>query len=165
MFQNNLSTQVQSYGAGDVAIGLALADVNHDGKLDLVTSGFIFSEDTTFGQIGGNMLAVRMGDGLQLSDCYIAAAVRCAPPDNKPAPDEIVNCLPHLDAEIAALPRIRVVVGLGRIAFDAYLRLLATRGTVVSPRPAFAHGSVAALPDGRTLIGFDPLCLQDSRCS
>jgi len=99
------------------------------------------------------------GDGLRLRDAFIAAAVRCAPPDNKPRPDEIVNCLPHLDAEIAALPRIRVVVGLGRIAFDAYLRLLATRGVVVSPRPAFAHGSVAALPSGQTLIG----CYHPSR--
>jgi uracil-DNA glycosylase family 4 len=99
------------------------------------------------------------GDGLRLRDAFIAAAVRCAPPDNKPTPDEIVNCLPHLDAEIAALPRIRVVVGLGRIAFDAYLRLLATRGAMVSPRPAFAHGSVAALPNGQTLIG----CYHPSR--
>src|SRR5712664_3635914 len=54
-------------------------------------------------------------DGLKLHDTYIAAAVRCAPPDNKPTQDEISNCLPHLDAEVAALPRLRVVVALGRI--------------------------------------------------
>ena len=98
-------------------------------------------------------------DGLRLRDAFIAAAVRCAPPDNKPTPAEIVNCLPHLDAEIAALPRIRVVVALGRIAFEAYLRLLATRGIVISPRPVFGHGSVAPLPNGQTLIG----CYHPSR--
>ena len=63
-------------------------------------------------------------DGLTLRDAFIAAAVRCAPPDNKPTPEEIANCLPHLDAEIAALPRVRVVVALGKIGFDAYLQLL-----------------------------------------
>jgi uracil-DNA glycosylase len=95
----------------------------------------------------------RPDDGLQLKDAFIAAAVRCAPPDNKPTPDEIANCLPHLDAELDALPRVRIVVALGRIAFDAYLQLLTSRGLVVRPRPAFAHGSIASLPDGRTLIG------------
>ena len=55
-------------------------------------------------------------------DAYIVAAVRCAPPDNKPTPEEIARCLPHLEAELAALPRVRVVVALGRIAFDAYLQ-------------------------------------------
>jgi uracil-DNA glycosylase family 4 len=98
-------------------------------------------------------------DGLKLRDVFIAAAVRCAPPDNKPSPDEIVNCLPHLDAEVAALPRVRVVVALGRIAFDAYLRLLSTRGIVVKPKPIFAHASVAPLPDDQTLIG----CYHPSR--
>jgi uracil-DNA glycosylase family 4 len=98
-------------------------------------------------------------DGLQLRDAFIAAAVRCAPPDNKPTPDEIANCLPHLDAEIAALPRIRVVVALGKIGFDAYLRLLTGRGIVVKPRPQFAHGSIAMLPNGQTLIG----CYHPSR--
>ena len=98
-------------------------------------------------------------DGLRLRDAFIAAAVRCAPPDNRPTTEEIVNCLPHLDAEIAALRRVRVVVALGRIAFDAYLRLLATRGIAVKPRPLFAHASTAALPNGQTLIG----CYHPSR--
>ena len=52
-------------------------------------------------------------DGLRLSDAFIAAAVRCAPPDNKPTPEEIASCLPHLDAKLRALPRVRVVVALG----------------------------------------------------
>jgi uracil-DNA glycosylase family 4 len=99
------------------------------------------------------------GDGLKLRDAFIAAAVRCAPPDNKPSPEEIANCLPHLDAEIAALPRVRVVVALGRIAFDAYLRMLAARGVRAAPKPAFGHASIAALPNGQTLIG----CYHPSR--
>jgi uracil-DNA glycosylase len=98
-------------------------------------------------------------DGLRLRDAFIAAAVRCAPPDNKPSPDELANCLPHLDAEFAALPRVRVVVALGRIAFDAYLRLLKQRGFVVAPRPEFAHAAAHRLADGRTLIG----CYHPSR--
>jgi uracil-DNA glycosylase family 4 len=86
-------------------------------------------------------------DGLQLKDAYIAAAVRCAPPDNKPTPQEIATCHAHLSAEAAALPRIRVIVALGRIGFDAALRLLAERGVVWRPKPAFGHGLVYT-PDG-----------------
>jgi len=92
-------------------------------------------------------------DGLRLRDAFIAAAVRCAPPDNKPTPEEIANCLPHLDAEIAALPRVRVVVALGRIGFDAYVALLARRGLVVWPRPPFGHAAAHRLPNGQILIG------------
>jgi uracil-DNA glycosylase family 4 len=92
-------------------------------------------------------------DGLTLTDVFIAAAVRCAPPDNKPTPAEIANCLPHLAAEAAALPRVIVVVGLGRIAFDAYLRLMKMQGAAPQRRPGFNHGSLVALPNGQTLIG------------
>jgi uracil-DNA glycosylase len=99
------------------------------------------------------------GDGLALRDAFIAAAVRCAPPDNKPTPEEIARCLPHLDAELRALPRIHVVVGLGRIGFNAYLRLLDSRGTAERPRPAFGHGAVYRLSSGQILIG----CYHPSR--
>jgi uracil-DNA glycosylase len=98
-------------------------------------------------------------DGLKLGDAFIAAAVRCAPPGNKPTPEEITNCLPHLEAEIDALPRIRVVVALGKIGFDAYLQLLKRRGVVVRPRPQFAHASIDELPNGHTLVG----CYHPSR--
>ena len=98
-------------------------------------------------------------DGLELGDAFIAAAVRCAPPDNAPTPDEIATCLAHLEAEIDALPRVRVVVALGRIAFDAYLHLIKRRGPAARLRPQFAHGSVALLPNGHTLIG----CYHPSR--
>src|SRR5512143_112022 len=60
-------------------------------------------------------------DGLRLIDAYITAAVRCAPPDNKPSPEEIAACAPYLDRELAALKNVKVVVALGRIGFEAYL--------------------------------------------
>jgi len=78
-------------------------------------------------------------DGLVLTDAFISAAVRCAPPDNKPTPDEIAACHPHLVAETNALPRIRIIIALGRLAFDAAWRLLADRGIVVRPKKMFGH--------------------------
>lgn len=80
-------------------------------------------------------------DGLRLTDVYIAATVRCAPPDNKPLPSEIAACAAHLDAEIAALPQLEVVVALGKIAWDAWLHHLRRQGVTVRPKPAFAHGA------------------------
>jgi uracil-DNA glycosylase family 4 len=91
-------------------------------------------------------------DGLALRDAYIAATVRCAPPDNKPTPDEIAACRVHLDAEWDALPRIKVVVPLGRIGFDACLALFARRGIQTRPKPAFAHGATIQLPGAPLVI-------------
>jgi uracil-DNA glycosylase family 4 len=79
-------------------------------------------------------------DGLLLRDAYIAAAVRCAPPDNKPSPEEIAACHPHLVAEVAALTRLRVIVALGRIGFDAAWRVLGERGISLRPKALFGHG-------------------------
>ena len=84
----------------------------------------------------------RTDDGLRLRDVYIAAAVRCAPPGNKPLPEEIVACANHLAEEVASLPRLRMIVALGKIAWDAWLAHLARGGLVIRPRPAFAHGAV-----------------------
>ena len=94
----------------------------------------------------------RADDGLTLEDAYIVAAVRCAPPDNKPTTEEIAACHSHLIAEFTALPRIRVIVALGRIGFDAAWRLLADRGIVIKPRPQFGHGVVVHTP-GPTVVG------------
>jgi uracil-DNA glycosylase family 4 len=95
----------------------------------------------------------RIDDGLKLTDVYIAAAVRCAPPANKPLPEEVERCLPHLANEIAHLPRLQVVVALGKIAWDAWLKLLTTSGTELPrPRPVFAHGAKWS-HDGLTLVG------------
>ena len=95
----------------------------------------------------------RTDDGLQLFDAYILAAVRCAPPQNKPTPEEIARCQGHLDAEMAALPNVRLVIALGKIAFDAWLQRLKRLGVAASPRPQFGHGSVTRLdaPPGMTV--------------
>jgi uracil-DNA glycosylase family 4 len=95
----------------------------------------------------------RADDGLALRDAYIVAAVRCAPPDNKPTPEEIAACHPHLVAEVAALPRLQVIVALGRIGFDAAWRLLATRGVRMRPKPLFGHGLVYHPEGAPTVIG------------
>ncbi len=108
--------------------------------------------------------SVHAGDGLTLRDAYIAGAVRCAPPDNKPRPEEIARCLDHLDAELAELRHVRVVVALGKIGFDAWLQLVRRRGRVPSPRPAFGHGAVVRLEDAGT--GVPPVligCYHPSR--
>lgn len=94
----------------------------------------------------------RIDDGLRLTDAYIAAAVRCAPPRNKPTPDEIARCLDHLDAEVAQLPKVRVVVTLGSIGFDAWLRLVKRRGVGISPRPRFGHGVVTRMGRGLPIV-------------
>lgn len=92
-------------------------------------------------------------DGLELKDCYIAAAVRCAPPGNKPLPRERDNCLPYLVREIAQLKRLRVVVALGSFAWDGALRALAAGGfELPRPRPRFGHLATAAIGEV-TLVG------------
>ena len=98
-------------------------------------------------------------DGLTLRDAFIAAAVRCAPPDNKPTPEEIANCLPHLEAELAALPRVSVVVALGKIGFDAYLQLLKHSGVSSVRVRSSVTGPAHQLPNGQTLVG----CYHPSR--
>jgi uracil-DNA glycosylase family 4 len=84
-------------------------------------------------------------DGLALRDAYITAAARCAPPDNKPSPAELSACAPFLAREIAMLDRVRVVVALGQIAWDAMLRQARgiDAGAVPIPRPKFGHGAEA----------------------
>lgn len=81
-------------------------------------------------------------DGLTLTDCYITAAARCAPPQNKPAPDELRNCFSYLLEEFDALEGIRVMIGLGAIGFAAIVRALEKKGFAFQPeRPVFAHGA------------------------
>ena len=95
----------------------------------------------------------RIDDGLTLTDAYIAAAVRCAPPANKPLPEEVDRCLPHLANEVVHLARLQVVVALGKIAWDAWLKLLVSRGEELPrPRPRFEHGTKWTR-DGLTLVG------------
>jgi uracil-DNA glycosylase family 4 len=93
--------------------------------------------------------AVSRDDGMTLHDAWISAVVRCAPPGNKPLPSEIANCAPYLDEEVAGLARLRVVVCLGKIAFDGYAAHLVRTGAI--PRRGglqFAHGAEFEVPQG-----------------
>jgi uracil-DNA glycosylase family 4 len=89
-------------------------------------------------------------DGLRLTDAFMGAAVRCAPPANKPLPAERDNCLPYAREELALLPRVRVIVCLGGFAWDAALRV--TR-SATRPRPRFGHGAEHELGEERVLLG------------
>lgn len=99
--------------------------------------------------------SVHAGDGLKLSGAWIAAAVRCAPPANKPTPAERDRCLPYALRELELLARVRVIVCLGAFAWDAALRLLGGSGlTVPRPRPRFGHGVELVLdPPAPVLLG------------
>lgn len=97
--------------------------------------------------------ATDRNDGLRLTGLYITAAVRCAPPDNKPLPGELANCAPYLDREIALLSEVKVVVALGRIGFEAYLNYLKRKGLLASKKAyAFQHGAHYTMPDGKILL-------------
>ena len=94
-------------------------------------------------------------DGLSLKDAYVTAALRCAPPSNKPLRDELLSCRPYLLAELASLTRLKVVVALGRIAFDAYLaahQVSLGPDAPAFPKPGFSHGGYQRLPGGVTLV-------------
>ncbi len=97
--------------------------------------------------------ATHVGDGLKLTDAYITATVRCAPPQNKPTPEEISNCSAFLDRELELLKNVRLVVALGRIGFDAYLNYLRRRGILTSKKDyVFGHGVHYQMPDGKILL-------------
>ena len=95
----------------------------------------------------------RRGDGFELVEAYITAALHCVPPDNRPTTAEVRRCASYLREELPRLRRVRVVLGLGRIGFDAYLAAAAAIGcSVPRPRPKFAHGAAIELPWGVTLL-------------
>jgi len=97
--------------------------------------------------------ATHVGDGLQLTNVYITAAVRCAPPDNKPLPSELANCAPYLERELDGLKNVKVVVALGKIGFDAYLNFLKRRGEIKGKKDyVFRHGAKYEMPDGKILL-------------
>jgi uracil-DNA glycosylase family 4 len=98
--------------------------------------------------------SISPGDGLALSDLYITAAVRCAPPANRPTPLEMRRCRPFLLEELRLFRELRVVVALGKIGWDTYLRARREVGQLVPrPLPRFGHGALAAMPDGVALLG------------
>jgi uracil-DNA glycosylase family 4 len=98
--------------------------------------------------------SVQRDDGLALRDVFITAPCRCAPPENKPLPEELLRCSAWLDREVSLLPRVRVVLALGAIGWGAALLHFARRGLEVPrPRPQFGHGAVARIPGGPALLG------------
>lgn len=95
--------------------------------------------------------SVRAGDGLELRRAYVAAAVRCAPPDNKPTIDERDRCLPYLRRELALLDQVGVVVALGQFAWDVMCRELGLR-----PKPRFGHGAEVAEGERVLIASYHP---------
>lgn len=94
------------------------------------------------------------GDGLTLQNCYVAAAVRCAPPANKPTKEEFETCRSFVIEELGLLHRVQVVVALGKMAFDEYVRTCQSMGNKIpSPRPKFSHGAEYVLPEHVMLLG------------
>jgi uracil-DNA glycosylase family 4 len=145
-------------GFGDPAAGVlivGLAPAAHGGN----RTGRIFTGDRSgeflFAALhrtgfSDRPLSVSADDGLRLGGVYLAAAVRCAPPANRPTPEERDRCLPFLARELGLLAGVRAVVALGAFAWDCALRALAARGHMVRPRPRFGHGTEASV--GRYLL-------------
>jgi uracil-DNA glycosylase len=101
--------------------------------------------------------SVHGADGLRLDDLYITAVVHCAPPGNKPLPRELARCRPFLLAHLAGIPRLKVVIALGQIAFRETLRALCAQGyDLPSPMPSFSHGIVTSLPGLTLLASYHP---------
>lgn len=97
--------------------------------------------------------SLRAGDGLELYGCYISCSVKCAPPDNKPLPGEILNCRPYLIRELQLLRKVEVVVALGRLAFDNYLDVLKNEGLVASRSGfSFSHNGVQRIDGAPALV-------------
>ena len=140
-------------GFGDPAarlVVLGLAPAAHGGN----RTGRIFTGDRSgdwlFAALhragyANQPTSTHVDDGLELTDCYVAAAVRCAPPANKPTPDERDACLPYFVAELEILRNVKVIVCLGSFAWDAALRALAFEGHLAKPKPKFGHLAEAAV--------------------
>jgi uracil-DNA glycosylase family 4 len=97
--------------------------------------------------------SVSRDDSLVLTDAYISAVVRCAPPDNKPRPEEIRNCRPYLETELELLRNVKVVVALGRVAFDIYLSILRERGKIARRSDfVFGHNQEHRTGPGQPLL-------------
>jgi uracil-DNA glycosylase family 4 len=152
-------------GFGDPAarvLILGLAPAAHGGN----RTGRIFTGDRSGDWLFASLhrtgfanqpTSVSRDDGLRLTDCYVTAAVRCAPPANKPSPPERDNCLPYLVAELSLLHSVRVIVCLGSFAWDAALRALRARELAAArPRPRFGHAAAASIGDYRLLGCYHP---------
>jgi len=150
---------VPSFGGLDARLlVIGLAPAAHGGN----RTGRIFTGDRSGDWLYRNLYSfgfanqatsTHRGDGLQLLDSYITAAIHCAPPDNKPLPPEFANCRPYLLDELQRLKNVRVVVALGLIGFKAYFGARKQLGWPnPKPLPPFGHGLAARLGDGITVI-------------
>jgi uracil-DNA glycosylase len=149
-------------GFGDPAARLlivGLAPAAHGGN----RTGRIFTGDRSGDWLYGALYAhgfanqpnsERRNDGLRLNDCYVTAAVRCAPPQNKPSLAEFDRCRPYLVEELALFRNLKVIVALGKIAFDSFLAACRETGRAIPrPRPRFGHGATFVLSGNLRLIG------------
>jgi uracil-DNA glycosylase len=137
---------------------VGLAPAAHGGN----RTGRIFTGDRSGDWLYGTLHAfgfsnrsesVARDDGLELAGCYVTAAVRCAPPANKPAREEFDSCRPYLVKELELLKNLRAVIALGKIAFDSFLKAyVEAGGTVPRPRPEFRHGGYYRLSDRVNLL-------------
>ena len=137
---------------------LGLAPAAHGGN----RTGRIFTGDRSGDWLFGSLFrtgfanqptSVSRDDGLTLRDCFVTAAVRCAPPANRPLPAERDNCMPYLVGELSLLERLAVIVCLGGFAWEVASRALTALGVATpKPRPRFAHGATVEL-EGWTLLG------------
>jgi uracil-DNA glycosylase len=153
---------VSGFGDPDARILLlGLAPAAHGGN----RTGRVFTGDSSgdflwavLHDVGlaNHSVSRRADDGMTLSDTYIAAAVRCAPPANKPTIEERDTCASWLAQELGLLARVRVIVALGSYAWDAGLRLLAGQGHATRPKPRFGHGAETAVGPYRLLGTYHP---------
>jgi uracil-DNA glycosylase family 4 len=137
---------------------IGLAPAAHGGN----RTGRIFTGDRSGDWLYGALYAAGFAnqphsshrdDGLKLRDCYVTAAVRCAPPNNKPTLIEFKRCRTYLIQELRLFPKTKVALALGKIAFDAFLAAYQENGgQLPKPRPAFGHGLSVSLPNGPRLI-------------
>ncbi len=144
---------VPSFGDPDarlLLVGLAPGThgANRTGRVFTGDSSGDFLYDALFeAGFASQRAASSRGDGLELRNCYIASAVRCAPPGNRPSPAEFRACSDYLAREVQLLPRVRAVLALGQLALDAYLAVLRLRGVALRKRNyPFAHGAQYELP-------------------
>ena len=153
---------VPGFGAADARVlVVGLAPAAHGGN----RTGRIFTGDRSGDFLVPSMFraglanqptSVARDDGLQLHHTYVAAVNRCAPPANRPTPQERDRCLPFLERELAALTELRVVVALGSFAWDGALRACAALGHVVRPKPRFGHGAEAVVGPYTFIGSFHP---------
>ena len=151
---------IPSFGSGDARLLLlGLAPAAHGGN----RTGRAFTGDRSGDWVYGTLhkygfanqpTSSHCDDGLAVNDVLVSAAARCAPPANKPLPTELENCRPYLVRELQLLNELRVVVALGKIAFDAFLAAArAADIEIPKPRPQFGHGSLHRLANGLVLLG------------